>query len=76
MWLPIRQDSLVYVGTEGQAQKDNWHWQDEVSERCFQEVQEWIQASLCSTFFVLPILILSTRENTVAKKKTPKTSEA
>ena len=34
------------MGPEGQAQKDNWNWTDEVPQGRIEEVQEWIQVGL------------------------------
>lgn len=72
------------MGPEGQAQKDDWDWPDEVPQGCVEEVQEWVQVGLfaCrhhSSFARLVYLMLTNhpfRENTVAKKRVKATSDA
>ena len=34
------------MGPEGQAQKDDWDWTDEVPQGRVEEVQEWVQVGL------------------------------
>jgi len=31
------------VGAEGEAPKDDWHWQDASPQGCIKTVQEWLQ---------------------------------
>ena len=78
------------MGPEGQAQKDDWNWTDEVPQGCVEEVQEWVQVGLFayrhhpSLAFVAVVFFSDKpmltnhpfRENTVAKKRVKATSDA
>jgi hypothetical protein len=44
------------MGSEGQAPKDYWHWEDASFERCFQAVQEWIQVRSANGFWMIDTL--------------------
>ena len=63
------------MGPEGQAQKDDRNWTDEVPQGCVEEVQEWVQVGLfacphhLSLVFVVIVFFLTPADQSSFQRK-------